>query len=46
VAGVIEGAHLPGQRRARIVTFDQSDRLRENGVDVEVVPAWQWLSAP
>jgi predicted AAA+ superfamily ATPase len=46
VAGVIEGARLPGRRRPRIVTFDQSDRLREDGVDVDVVPAWQWLSAP
>lgn len=26
-------------------TFDQSDRLREDGVEIEVVPAWQWLAA-
>lgn len=45
VAGVIEGSRLPGRRHPRIVTFDQSDRLREDGVDVDVVPAWQWLSA-
>jgi hypothetical protein len=30
------------RRRASSTAFDQSDRLREDGVDVEVVPAWQW----
>lgn len=44
LTGALEAARLPGRRRARIVTFDQSDHLREDGVDVEVVPAWQWLS--
>jgi predicted AAA+ superfamily ATPase len=44
VKGVLEAARLPGVRRAVVVTFDQSDRLREDGVDVSVVPAWQWLS--
>jgi predicted AAA+ superfamily ATPase len=41
--GVIEGAHLGNQRRAIIVTFDQTDRLQESGVDIEIIPAWQWL---
>ena len=42
--GVVEGTRLPGRRRAVVVTLDQSDRLREDGVEVEVVPAWRWLT--
>jgi len=41
--GVIEGARLPGNRRALVITLDQSDRLREDGIEIEVVPAWHWL---
>ena len=41
--GVIEGTRLRGQRRAVVVTLDQSDRLREDGVEIDVVPAWRWL---
>lgn len=41
--GVIEAARMAGGRRTRIVTFDQTDRLREDGVEVDVVPAWRWL---
>lgn len=42
--GVIEGTRLQGQRRALVVTLDQTDQLRENGVDIEVIPAWRWMS--
>jgi predicted AAA+ superfamily ATPase len=42
--GVIAGARLRGQRRAVVVTLDQSDHLREDGVEIEVVPAWRWLA--
>jgi len=42
--GVIEGALLRGQRRAVVVTLDQTDRLREDGVEIEVAPAWRWLT--
>lgn len=42
--GVIEGTRLRGQRRALIVTLDQTDRLREAGVEIEVVPAWRWMA--
>jgi uncharacterized protein len=45
LTGVVEAAKLPGHRRPCVVTFDQSDRLREGGLEVEVVPAWQWLWA-
>ncbi|MFH1980848.1 MAG: ATP-binding protein [Pseudomonadota bacterium] len=41
--GVIEGARLDGRRRALVVTRDQSDHLREDGVDIEVIPAWRWM---
>ena len=41
--GVVAAARLPGRRRAVVVTLDQTDHLREDGVDVEVVPAWRFL---
>jgi hypothetical protein len=42
--GVIEGTRLQGRRRALVVTLDQGDHLREDGVDIEVIPAWRWMS--
>lgn len=42
--GVIKGTRLRGQRRAVVITLDQTDRLREDGVDIEVVPAWRWMA--
>ena len=42
--GVIEGSRLPGRRRAMVVTLDQTDRLREDGVEIDVVPAWRWMT--
>lgn len=42
--GVIAGARLGGQRRAVVVTLDQTDRLREEGMEIEVTPAWRWLT--
>lgn len=42
--GVVAGARLPGRRRAIIVTLGQSDKLRHEGIEVEVVPAWRWLA--
>lgn len=41
--GVVAATRLPGRRRAVVVTLDQTDHLREDGVDVEVVPAWRFL---
>jgi len=41
VRGVIEGTRLPGRRRAVIVTLDQADRLIEDGVRIDAVPAWR-----
>lgn len=41
--GVIEGSRVPGQRRAVVVTLDQSDQLREDGAEIEVIPAWKWM---
>jgi predicted AAA+ superfamily ATPase len=43
VRGVVNAARLPGRRRAVIVTLDQADLLREDGVEIEVIPAWQFL---
>jgi len=44
VTGALAAARLPGRRRPRIITFNQTDRLREDGVEIDVVPAWQWMS--
>jgi predicted AAA+ superfamily ATPase len=41
--GVVEGARLRGRRRAIVVTLDQADRLVEDGVTIDVVPAWRWM---
>lgn len=41
--GVVNAARLPGRRRAVVVTLDQTDRLREDGIDIEVIPAWKFL---
>jgi hypothetical protein len=42
--GVIKGARLGGKRRAVVVTLDQTDRLREDGMEIEVIPAWRWMA--
>jgi hypothetical protein len=44
VRGAVEGARLARARHARILTFDQADHLREEGIEVLVVPAWQWMT--
>jgi predicted AAA+ superfamily ATPase len=41
--GAIEGTRLRGRRRAVIVTLDQADHLVEEGVAIDVVPAWRWM---
>lgn len=46
--GLVEAAKLPGakgksRRELLMVTLDQEDRLSEQGHDIRVVPAWQWL---
>jgi uncharacterized protein len=43
--GVVEGARLPGKRRALVLTLNQTDRLREEGVPIAVTPAWRWMAA-
>jgi hypothetical protein len=43
--GVVEAARLAHGRRPRIVTLDQTDRLREDGMEGKVVPAWRWLGS-
>ncbi len=42
--GVVEGTRVRGRRRAIVVTLHQSDRLVEDGVPIDVVPAWRWLA--
>lgn len=42
--GVIEGTHLRGKCRALVLTLDQTDSLRQDGVAIEVLPAWRWMT--
>jgi hypothetical protein len=43
--GVVEGTRLRGRRRGLVITLDQSDRLVEDGVAIDVIPAWRWMSS-
>ncbi|MEY2428275.1 MAG: uncharacterized protein QOJ40_1160 [Verrucomicrobiota bacterium] len=43
IRGVLGAARLRGSRRALVLTLDQTDKLREDGVDIKVLPAWRWL---
>ncbi len=42
--GAIKGAQLHNQRRALVVTLDQADQLSKDGVEIEVIPAWRWMT--
>ncbi|MBI2930737.1 MAG: ATP-binding protein, partial [Planctomycetes bacterium] len=44
LAGLVHAAALPGRRRTIMLTLNQTDRLRVEGITVEVQPAWRWLS--
>lgn len=46
VRGLVRAAGPPGKRRALLLTLDQADRFRTEGVTIEVVPAWKWLGDP
>ena len=41
--GVVEGSRLRGRRRGLVITLDQADRLVEDGVAIDIVPAWRWM---
>ena len=46
--GLLEAAALPGasgrhSRELLLLTHDQKDRLIEQGCEINVIPAWQWL---
>jgi hypothetical protein len=43
--GVVEGTRLRGRRRGLVITLDQSDRLVEDGVAIDVIPAWRWMAS-
>jgi len=45
VGGLTNACRLRGRRQALILTLDQRDRLNEQGVEVAVQPAWEWLQA-
>lgn len=44
VEGVVQACRLPGKRRALILTLDQTDRLTEDGLSIDVRPVWRWLA--
>lgn len=41
--GVVAAVRQAGPRRALVLTLDQTDRLKEEDVEIEVLPAWRWL---
>ena len=41
--GLIQATRLPGKRRALVLTLDQTDRVQEDGVTIEIMPVWQWM---
>ncbi len=41
--GVVEGTRLRGRRRAVVITLDQTDHLIEEGIEIEILPAWRWM---
>jgi predicted AAA+ superfamily ATPase len=44
LAGLVGAAKLPGERACQILTLDQGETLDEDGLRVEVLPAWEWLA--
>ncbi|HLG41802.1 MAG TPA: ATP-binding protein [Planctomycetota bacterium] len=44
LAGLVQAARLPGKRRALVLTLNQSDRLAAQGLKVDVIPSWKWLT--
>jgi len=42
--GLLGALQKHGRRKAFVLTLNQNDHLRENGVEIEVLPAWQWLA--
>jgi hypothetical protein len=45
IGGLAHACQLRGKRQALLLTLDQRDRIDEQGIDVVVRPAWEWLSA-
>jgi predicted AAA+ superfamily ATPase len=43
LAGAVRATRHGGRRQALVLTLDQTDRVVEDGVAVEVRPAWQWI---
>ncbi len=41
--GLVRACRLPGKRRPLILTLNQRDLLKEQGMTVEVQPVWEWL---
>ena len=45
IAGIVGAIKQAGQHTARILTFDQWDRLVHDGLRIDVQPAWEWLAS-
>lgn len=45
IGGLTRACRIRGKRRALILTLDQRDRLTEDGIEIAVQPAWEWLQA-
>lgn len=42
----LRAAALPGTRRPLVLTLDQRDRVTVDGMTVDVIPVWKWLTSP
>ncbi len=45
VEGLLRASRLPGKRKALLLTLNQRDRLKVDGLTIDVRPAWDWLTA-
>lgn len=41
--GVVACANELGLKKAFIITLEQEDKLKQEGIEVQILPAWKWL---
>jgi predicted AAA+ superfamily ATPase len=44
VGGVVAACKKYHLAKGSIVTHSQDERIREDGIDIDVIPAWKWLA--
>ncbi len=43
IEGLISACKKYNLSRGLVLTDSQEDRVRENGIDIEIIPVWKWL---